>query len=689
MQQLPDDGRPAAFATQVYFAQLAEALLVVVVASDPDPSQLRARMVPRERIGGDDVVTVMLDPDHDQRRAYAFRVNPRGVQWDALWTEGQGFDVSFDAVWHSEGLVTDDGYVTLIEVPFKSLRFPSDGAGRWGIVVSRTVPRGEGELSYWPRVSNNVEGVLTQAAALDGLTAARPGLNTNAVPYTTLRSFRAIDPRAPGGPDFVTDNTDGDMGLDLKQIIDDRFVLDVTANPDFSQVESDRPQVTVNNRFEVFFPERRPFFTENADYFRTPLNLLFTRRVRDPRGGARFTGRAGRWSVASLVVDDEAPRKLSVDGQGPRAFVNAARASRDVGRHSRVGALYVGRELGDAFNRTGGFDARARLSDQWTAAGQAVWSATGSADVSTTWAPAYTGSVSKSGSAFSYFGSYTSIDPDFTSTSGFVPRTDIRRSSHFASYFRRSGGTLLRWGPELFVQHIWDHEGVRTDDLIEGSLEWVFVGGTYFEANYRRATERLRPVDFPALDRLTSFDTGMWDLEYGTSHWDWLQVNGNYRFGHRTHFTPPAGEPPHEARWRQLNLNANLSLGDHLRVTNTVIRSDLRTEGAGELIFDDWIVSSRWNWQFDRQLSLRAIVQYEHTRPDESLTSLVRRENLNGDVLVTYRVNPWTALFVGYNGNLQNRDVREISGGRELFRTDDLRNDARQFFVKLSYLLRL
>jgi hypothetical protein len=166
IQRAPQDGSPAEYPTDAFLGYDRRALHVVFLADDPDPRAVRARMIPRENIGGDDWVTLMLDTDADRRRAYAFRANPRGIQWDALYTDAQGYDVSFDAVWSSEGWVTDWGYAVRMEIPFISLRFDPREDQLWRIVLQRQLARGTGEDTYWPQVSASVEGILTQSAEL-------------------------------------------------------------------------------------------------------------------------------------------------------------------------------------------------------------------------------------------------------------------------------------------------------------------------------------------------------------------------------------------------------------------------------------------------------------------------------------------------------------------------------------------
>ena len=116
------------------------------------------------------------------------------------------------------------------------------------------------------------------------------------IPYVSGRSYRSVDQRDPLNPTFEAKSFDAKAGLDAKAVIKDSFVLDATINPDFAQVESDEPQITVNQRFEVLFPEKRPFFQENSGYFATPINLVFTRRIADPLYGVRLTGKKGPWS---------------------------------------------------------------------------------------------------------------------------------------------------------------------------------------------------------------------------------------------------------------------------------------------------------------------------------------------------------------------------------------------------------
>jgi hypothetical protein len=374
VQRVPHDGDPATRDTVVYLGYDAEYLYVVFNAFD-DPSQVRANLSRREDVEDDDRVSVTLDTFGDQRRGLVFESNPLGVQRDMTFVEGQGFDPTFDTVWASWGALTSWGYVVLMELPFRSLRFAPDSDIPWRIFFERTVQREAAEVSTWPHISTRVDGRLNQAATMNGIEDVAPGRNLQFIPHATLRSFRGIDDGDE--PAFIEERFDPTVGIDIKKVWDDRIVADLTVNPDFSQIESDQPQVTVNQRFEVFFPERRPFFLENADFFNTPINLLFTRRIVDPSYGGRLTAKLGPWSIGTLVANDKAPAEL-LDAATPAGSDDAvfagARISRDVGAQSRVGAMFVQRDFAEDTNRVIGIDGRVKWNDNWTSALQAVGS---------------------------------------------------------------------------------------------------------------------------------------------------------------------------------------------------------------------------------------------------------------------------------------------------------------------------
>ncbi len=369
IQAYPSDGEPASQRTEAYLGYDDKNLYVIFICFDNDPQKIRARLSRREDVFDDDAVEVVLDTFHDHRRAYAFFSNALGVQADALWTEGQDFDIPSTRSSHG-GEAHPEGFVVRFAIPFRSLRFASNDPQTWGILLNRDTKRNN-EKSFWPQYSSRIEGRLNQEGEATGLENISPGHNFQLIPYGIFRSFRDIDLRDLDHPTFTQRDAFGQIGLDAKAVVKDKFVLDATANPDFSQIESDDPQVTVNQRFEVQFPEKRPFFLENSNYFQTPIPLLFTRRIVDPQWGARLTGKDGPWTVGMLVADDASPGTEVAPNDplfGQHAYFAVGRVSRDLGSQSSLGLMFTDREEGPYFNRVGGIDGRFKLNAHWVAA---------------------------------------------------------------------------------------------------------------------------------------------------------------------------------------------------------------------------------------------------------------------------------------------------------------------------------
>src|SRR2546428_4278025 len=373
-QNAPGDGTPATDSTTAYLYYDDKNLYVAFICRD-EPGQVRAHLARREALDQDDGVGVLLDTFHDFHRAYFFFSNPLGVQSDAIYTEGQGYDFSFDTLWDNAGRVRNDGYVVFFSIPFKSLRFSHAPEQTWGVALYRVILR-KSEYDYWPYVTQRVEGLTQQFAPADGIENVSPGRNIQLIPYGLLASDHFLNqpnPPSPAPPPAFLDNFAHRAGLDANVVAKDSLAFDVTLNPDFSQVESDDPQVTVNQRFAVFFPEKRPFFIENAGFFATPINLFFSRQIADPQFGARMTGKLGKWTLGTLVIDDRQPGLGFTSGPyATRAVGGVVRIAREFGKQSYIGGFASSRDFADTSNRVASLDARLKVSKNWVVDAQAV-----------------------------------------------------------------------------------------------------------------------------------------------------------------------------------------------------------------------------------------------------------------------------------------------------------------------------
>ncbi len=702
----PADGAEPSQNTDVYLAYDDHNLYAVFVCWDKEPDKIRARMTRREDIFSDDSAEIMIDTFDDARRAYTFASNPLGIQWDALWTEGSigngtaadysGFDPSFDTVWNSEARLTSQGYIVLMAIPFKSLRFPKTDIQKWRIILNRSIPR-TNENIFWPRITNRIQGRFNQAATATGIEHISPARNIQLIPYGLFRGFRDIDQRDPNNPFFESRTFQPEVGLDAKFIVHDSFVLDATINPDFSQVESDEPQVTVNQRFAVFFPEKRPFFLENSNYFTSPIDMVFTRNIGHPEFGLRLTGKSGPWAVGVLASDDRAPGEAlppTDPHAGDRATFTIARVSRDIFQQSTIGATYTDREFGGGYNRVAGLDANLKLNPNWRLQGQAVTSSTVDVVAGTHSAgPGYKIDLERNGRKFNLQSLYTDYSPGFVTQTGFVNRVDIREQLIRTSYyFRPEGKFLISFGPTLQQFNIWDHRGTGLEYFAFPGFRVDMARSTYVNVHpFGYDDVRLRPEDYTTLNRVTAYPQKFWGLEAGTSWFKLFDFNATVFSGGGVNYNPSAGRVPEFGHEDQGNFTLTFHAAGRLRIDNTYLLEHVRERDAHLTAVTNHIFRSKWNYQFTRDLSARLILQYNSVLSNPSISSLSPTKNFNTDFLITYLVHPGTAIYVGYNSDLANLNrnlaVDPVTGFI-LTTPNGYINDSRQFFVKASYLYR-
>jgi len=674
-QREPGDGTPVSQPTTVYLSYDDQNLYAVFVCRD-DPAKVRASIARREEISRDDAVVLYLDAFRDREHAYFFMANPRGVQLDGIFTEGQDEDLNYDVVWRSEGRLTADGYVVRLAIPFRSLRFPRASTQTWGVAVGRIIRRNN-EESYWPHLTNRVKGFVPQFASLQGLEHISPGRNVQLNPYSTLARARFLDEDAPA---FRTEG-DERVGLDAKLVLRDALTLDATVNPDFSQVETDDPQVTLNERFEVFFPEKRPFFLENAGFLTTPVNLFFSRRIVDPGTGVRLTGKAGRWALGAIAINDREPGRVPAPDRlaGSRAGVGALRVQRELGKESTVGFLVTERELKGSVNRMYSLDGRLRFGKSWALVGQLIRSENRELDDSALVSGfGALAELQRDGRHVDYVGRYLEFGPDFAAPLGFVKRTGYRETKHELQYkWRPKGSAVVGYGPTMSVLYNWDPTGAILDREIGAEFKVELVSQSEVKVERTEAFELFEDVGFRLYETKASLAT----------EWlKWLALDASYTWGTAVNHDPAEGLSPFLGRAAETQLNVTLRPTSRLRLDQTYIVSRLNTS-TGARVLSERLLRTKINYQFNRFLSLRAIVDYEAETGDTTLADVEDDKQWRGDVLATYLLNPGTALYVGYTDTYQNLGL--FGNPPEVVRRRSADTSiGRQLFVKLSYLLR-
>ncbi|MYJ18083.1 MAG: carbohydrate binding family 9 domain-containing protein, partial [Gemmatimonadetes bacterium] len=509
----PVEGVPATQRTEARVLLTDDAIYFSVKAYDDVEGGVRATLGDRDSYGfSDDYVRFILDTFNDRRRGYVIMVNPLGVQQDGLWVVGGGgrrerrmgppIDWNPDFVWDSQGQVHDWGYSVEVKLPLKSIKFKEAEVQDWGLQVERRIAR-NGYSESWAPVTANVANRMEQFGRLTGLSGLDAGLFLEINPVQTFSQQGVYDADAGA---LQRGGIDGDFGLNLTYGITSNLTLDGTYNPDFSQVEADAGQIRVNERFALYLREKRPFFLEGTEVFRLPQQLVYTRSIINPVGGAKIQGKIGSFNAGFLSAVDDVS---SPDGLAESAHpvVNIFRLRRDLGTTSNVGMVYTDRTYNvDRFNRVAGIDGRFQFQQRYTMTLLAAGSRTAEGASDRTTGSLVSAQFARSGRNLQFDASMLDVTDDFLAQSGFIRRTVTTNHRSSISYnFRGQPGDLLeRWGPSLEMEGFWDHDAFWQRNWAEerrvrlgGSLS--FRNNITIWGNYSRSYFQFNPQDYEGL----------------------------------------------------------------------------------------------------------------------------------------------------------------------------------------------
>ncbi len=710
IQNAPNDGEPGTQKTEVWIAHTKSTLYFVFICHDDRPSAIRSHLSRRENISGDDTVSVLLDPFQDQRKGVLFSVNPAGVQADAAWTDSSSVDYtsdadySYDQVWDSEARITPGGWMALIAIPFRSLRFRSV-ASDWGVVFSRALPRNS-ELDFWPRVSSSTSGVLTQEATMHGIEGVTGSHNLQLNPYALGQNERELINIDPLNPYWSIRGLEGTGGGEAKLIVKDSVVLDGTINPDFSDVESDQPQFTVNQRYPVYFPELRPFFLENANYFTTPIDLVYTRNIVHPEFGIRLTGKIGSTNLGFFAIDDREPGEEYAPGDPlylDKAKYFVGRISEDLGKNSSVGLIYTDQEFGGGWNRVGGLDFTARLNKNWTALGQWVESSTMGPDdpanpPTYSAGPASQLEIQRAGHSFVLDCLSKDYSTGFQTQLGFIPTTDLYSNQTHATYiWYPKKSAIQSYGLDGLSIVAWDHQGNRLYHYATFAPYVALARQFVIAPQLGQNSDTVGPQNGYPLTHDVNFTENFGGIAlrgapYAQSNFTLIALrSGN------VNYNPVAGGVPSLLNAELVQALITLQPIRRLTADNTYLLDRDHSVASGAFVYENQVFRTKINYQFTRSISARVIAEYDSTLANPAETSLQRTKQIQTQALFTWLPHPGTVVYVGYNNNIQNLDRslcnREPNGACDPNNpvpptSVDYLNTGKQIFVKVSYLFR-
>ncbi len=650
----PVDGEPASEKTEAFLAYDRENLYVAFRCYESEQEKLRAYVSKRDTLIWEDKVGVVLDTFNSQRKAYGLISNALGVQLDWFYVEGKEYDFGLDIIFDSEGKLTPEGYVVEYAIPFKSLRFPPGDVQTIGLFLYRVFGK-QREWSFWPPRSKNKNTLLDQSSQITNIEGIEYSRNIELLPTFTALQIGELNEKG----EFENSSPDSDFGFGLKYGITPNITVDFTYNPDFSQVEADVGQVDINQRYELYYDEKRPFFLEGADIFKTDIEAFYSRRIIDPQYGAKITGKVGKTTFGFLSALDEGPGRRLSDKDNPylgeKALFNIFRGTYDLFGNSYIGFLMTSRDFAESSNKVVGIDGLFNFKQKYKVSFQSLESYSTTMDGNKFNAPAFKVDFSRESRHLNYSFTYRDLYPDFRAEAGFIKRTDIREGLMKLGYkFIPNNKWIVDYTPSYEFSSMYDHNATMVEQKNKGSLDIQFHRNTLLTLSLEKGMERWVDLDC---------DKNMFALTLETAPNRYFSGVLSLNQGDSIFYDK---ESPYLGYLRSLQSQVNIYPNAHLKEALIFTKSTFWREKGGKEIYDYNIIRSKTTYHFNKKLSLRTILEYN-----------AFWKELSTDILLSYMHNYGTVFFLGYGG-LFDRDEYMYS-----------RQNHRSFFIKVSYLWRL
>ncbi len=677
----PGENTPAKERTLAYVLYSADRFYIGFRAFDSSPKSIRSHITDRDKMTDDDFVGVILDTYGTMQSGYEFMTNTYGIQFDAMRT-GNNEDGSFDCVWYSAGNVNDSGYTAEMAIPFKSLRFPPGEKQHWMVEFFRNLPRDSRYQMTWTPIDRNNPCVLCQGGTIEGIGEIAAGENLELLPYAMGAQTGSMDDTEDPASPFAAGPVKGRVGFGLKYAPSSNLVLGAVINPDFSQIESDATQISVNNTFSIFYPEKRPFFLEGADLFGTLASAFYSRMINNPLAASKLTQKSGSFSLAYLVAYDRespfiVPGEEGSDfiGTSERSLSNVARAKYDFGSESFIGGLFTSRNFSSAHNYMGGLDWNFLFGGNFYFVGQALLSDTKELNDlsvfddqrhygSTRYTAAFDGEqfggrgmqvdLKRNARDYSFDLQYSEVSPTFQAQDGFITSTNTRMLSYWHGYWIYPNNSIIE------NASLQSSSGLHFND--EGFLKekWTMVG-----LQLQLKGQTYVWVDFlPLNDEM--FHSAAFKNIYRTE----FSINSNPSSTLSVYFNGSVGrfiyraDQPGLGRGNNFWIEAVVKPTDKFSVDVSYARSRLWSMEDNHLYYDGYITRGVFAYQFSPEFFVRLISQYDQFA-----------KQIQVDPMISYKLNPFTVFYAG-----SNHGFTKFAPPYGVERT------VQQFFVKIQYL---
>ena len=682
---MPGENQPARQKTVALVLYNNDYLYFGFRCYDSVPSAIRANLADRDKMFSDDFVIVSIDTYNNYQKGLEFAVNPYGIQGDLMMMGSGNEDSSYDMVWHSAASVNEEGWIAEMAIPFSVFSFNSADIQDWTITLCRIMPRDSRYMMSWTMLDRNNPSWLGQGGVLKGLEGIKPGKSLSFLPYLMIEQkgdrSDVSDPESP----MELSKIKARVGGGITYSPGPNTTINAVINPDFSQIESDAGQISVNSTFALYYPERRPFFMAGMDLLQTPM--YYSRTINNPLFAAKINGKAGRFSYLALAADDR-NTSITVPGEeksntvttGDRSYAGAARVRYDMENENFVGALLLNRNFTDGHNYVGGLDWNLKFWKNWYWSGELFLSKTremnntelfdNSREFGSTGKDAafngekYYGTglhlaLSRAGRKYSFSLVQNNFSPTYQTYNGMFPEVNIRTSNMNHRYtFHINGKVIQRM--QVFSNALlgYNFDGDFKRLIIQPGFSVSMIGQTQMSYTYTVVNqERFSDVMFKGVSR-SQYNLSTKPLK-GVS----ISFSGSTGKSIRRSAEPELG--------KGYNLTSSLSLEpvSWLKTSFSWSTSRLESIATGTEFYNGHIFRNVTTFQFTRKLFVRGIGEYN-----------TFDNSFNIYPLVSYKFNAFTMFCAG-----MTRDYLEYNQDE----SNIYRTTGHQYFIKLQYLFTL
>jgi hypothetical protein len=663
-----------------------------------DMKSLRASMSDRDKMYADDWVGPFIDTYGGLKQGFEMYCNPKGIQGDLSWSTNNE-DSNFDLIYDSEAKIYKDRWTAEFRIPFKSLRFPETKEQIWRIHLLRNRPRGARQEIYWASVSRDDPSFMGQSGFLKGIKDVERGKDIQFLPYILgTQGSTLADPSDPDS-EFENGKLLGQIGINAKYGLSSTLTLDATLNPDFSQVEADAPQISINSPFALFYPEKRPFFLEGKQNFSTPTNVVYTRSINNPLAAIKLSGRTGKTEIGFMsAYDENTPFILPLLERSyflpsnKKSLSNILRLKYDLGGENYLGAIISDREESPhedrtfdftGYNRNIGIDGRFHFASNYYANFQLLGYNTKEFTDTAFYQSTLEGetfddgkhTLIYDGESFSGLGAYASFSreargwnffteyifesPNARRDNGFIQNNDYHNGFMIQEYqFYPESKIFRRINPEFYINYQWTASGRLIDEWTKIGLVSEFKNGITLELGY---------LPFNQGEYGGVFHQNVHRYNFGIFGDNFSKILTGGIYGDWGKYIVRFEDPSFVGHGFNINLYATVKPFDRLRNDIEYSYSQLARSSGGELLYAGYVISDKISYQFNKNFFLRVLLQYDMFGRIFTI-----------DPLLSYKWNPYTIFFVG-----SSHDINELSNANAIsnyYETD------RQFFVKFQYL---